>query len=103
MDLWTATENSVNVVFAQLALDVGAERHRGAAHRMGITSALDAVPSITLGVEEVSTSTWPRRTRHSRTTGVHCEPYAVGRGVPKTAPNGIGVHNLYRHGRSASR
>jgi penicillin-binding protein 1A len=45
----------VNVVFAQLALDVGPENIVDTAHRMGITVPLDPVPSITLGVEEVPT------------------------------------------------
>lgn len=79
MDLWTATQNSVNVVFAQLALDVGPENIVAAAHQMGITSALDAVPSITLGVEEVSTLDMASGFSTLANDGIHCKPFAIAR------------------------
>ena len=79
VDLWTATQNSINVVFAQLALDVGPEAIVEAAHQMGITSALDAVPSITLGVEEVSTLDMASAYATLANDGIHCEPFAVAR------------------------
>ena len=102
MDLWTATENSVNVVFAQLALDVGPENIVETAHLMGITSALDAVPSITLGVEEVSTLDMASSFGTLANQGVHCEPYAVAR-VEAPDEDGSGVHNLYRHRRQCEK
>jgi penicillin-binding protein 1A len=77
MDLWTATQNSVNVVFAQLAVDVGAEKIAETAQLMGITSKLDPVPSITLGVEEVSTLDMASAFGTLANDGVHCEPFAV--------------------------
>ena len=49
-----ATTISDNVVFAQLSVDVGPENTVDIAHRMGITSPLDAVPSITLGTSGVT-------------------------------------------------
>jgi penicillin-binding protein 1A len=49
-----ATTISDNVVFAQLSVDVGPETTVDVAHRMGITSPLDAVPSITLGTSGVT-------------------------------------------------
>ncbi len=55
MDLVSATANSVNTIFAQLVVEVGPENVVDVAHRLGIRSKLDAVCSITLGVEEVST------------------------------------------------
>jgi len=79
LDLWSATQNSVNVVFAQLALDVGPEAIVEAAHQMGITAPLDAVPSITLGVEEVSTLDMASAYATLANDGVRCEPYAVAR------------------------
>jgi penicillin-binding protein 1A len=95
MDLWQATQNSVNVVFAQLAIDVGAERIVEAAQLMGITSALDAVPSITLGVEEVSTLDMASAFGTLANDGIHCRPFAVARiEEPK---DGGGYTNLYRH------
>ena len=49
-----ATTISDNVVFAQLSVDVGPDNTVDTAHRMGITSPLDAVPSITLGTSGVT-------------------------------------------------
>jgi penicillin-binding protein 1A len=99
MDLWSATQNSVNVVFAQLALDVGPEAIVDAAHRMGITVGLDAVPAITLGVEEVSTMDMASAYATLANDGVRCDAWAVRKvefaGVPKTAPKGQRV--LYQH------
>src|SRR5262245_21011868 len=77
MDLWSATENSVNVVFAQLALDVGPENIVDAAHRMGITVGLDPVPSITLGVEEVPTMDMASAFATLANDGIRCRTWAV--------------------------
>jgi membrane peptidoglycan carboxypeptidase len=91
MNLWTATQNSVNVVFAQLALDVGPERIVEVANRMGITAELDAVPSITLGVEEVSTLDMASGYATLANDGVHCEPFAIARVLEP------GGSKLYQH------
>jgi penicillin-binding protein 1A len=47
--LFEATLRSDNTVYAQLALDVGAAHIVDVAHRMGITSFLNADPAIALG------------------------------------------------------
>jgi len=91
VNLWTATQDSINVVFAQLALDVGASNIVDVAHRMGITAPLDAVPSITLGVEEVSTLDMASAYGTLANDGAHCEPFAVAR---VTLPDGS---KLYQH------
>jgi penicillin-binding protein 1A len=91
IDLWTATQDSVNVVFAQLALDVGPSAIVDAAHAMGITAPLDAVPSITLGTEEVSTLDMASAYSTLADDGTHCEPYAISRVL---LPGGDA---LYRH------
>ncbi len=49
-----ATTISDNVVFAQLSVDVGPENSVRMAHKLGVTSPLDAVPSITLGTSGVT-------------------------------------------------
>ena len=49
-----ATKISDNVVFAQLSMDAGPQNTVDIAHRMGITSPLQAVASITLGTSEVT-------------------------------------------------
>jgi penicillin-binding protein 1A len=91
IDLRTATQDSVNVVFAQLALDIGPSSIADAAHAMGITAPLDANPSITLGTEEVSTLDMASAYSTLANDGVHCEPFAITRVfVP-------GHKTLYRH------
>jgi penicillin-binding protein 1A len=54
MTLSQATAHSVNTIFAQVALQVGPDRIVAMAHRLGITSPLIPVCSITLGPEGVS-------------------------------------------------
>jgi len=90
MNLWTATADSINVVFAQLALQVGPSSIVTAAHDMGIKSDLAAVPSITLGTNSVSPLEMASADQTFANDGIHCEPFAVSRIV-----NSEGV--LYRH------
>jgi penicillin-binding protein 1A len=52
--LYDATLASDNTVYAQLAIDVGADKIKNMAERMGITSKLDPVVSLTLGAEDVT-------------------------------------------------
>ncbi|MDY0340768.1 MAG: PBP1A family penicillin-binding protein [Coriobacteriia bacterium] len=49
-----ATVGSVNTAFARLIAEMGAEKVVETAHRMGVTSDLDPVLSITLGSQEVT-------------------------------------------------
>jgi penicillin-binding protein 1A len=49
MSLAEATWDSVNVVFAQLDLDVGPEEVTKTAHEMGITAPLESVPAEAIG------------------------------------------------------
>jgi len=49
-----AVERSLNVATARLAQDVGIEKVAGMARRLGIESPLPPVPSLALGVAEVS-------------------------------------------------
>ncbi len=49
MSLASATWNSVNVVFAQLDLDVGPENVTKTAHEMGIEAPLESVPAEAIG------------------------------------------------------
>ena len=54
INLTEATVHSVNTVYAQLVGEVGAANVVRMANELGITSELNAVPSITLGTQEVS-------------------------------------------------
>lgn len=47
-------EQSLNVPTVRIAQEVGIDRVVETAHRLGITSSLDAVPSLALGTSEVS-------------------------------------------------
>jgi penicillin-binding protein 1A len=54
MNLLDATANSVNTIYAQLSVDVGPANVVSVARRLGITSPLLPVCSITLGTQGVS-------------------------------------------------
>lgn len=54
LSLLRATAHSDNTVFTRLTLDLGPSAVAAEAHRLGITSLLAAVPSISLGVNPVS-------------------------------------------------
>jgi len=54
MTLRKATEQSRNLPFVRLGLDVGPDRMRATAERMGIASPLAAVPSLAIGAQEVT-------------------------------------------------
>ena len=54
LDIVQATMKSSNTAYVQLMQEVGPENVVALAHRMGITSELDPVLSLTLGVSDVS-------------------------------------------------
>jgi len=94
IDLWTATQDSINVVFAQLARDVGPPNIAAAAHEMGITSSLPDGPedcSITLGTGAVSPLEMSDAYATLANNGVHCPAYAVEKIV------GLRGGIIYRH------
>jgi penicillin-binding protein 1A len=91
VDLWTATQDSINVVFAQLARDVGPANIVQAAHDMGITSPLPEVCSVTLGTGSVSPLEMSAGYATLANNGVHCPPYAVESIV------GPAGKSIYRH------
>ncbi len=49
MNLDDALAHSINTVFAQLGLDVGPENFDAMAHKLGVTSKLQAVPAEAIG------------------------------------------------------
>ena len=72
-----ATTISDNVVYAQLSVDVGPENTVNTAHRMGVTSPLDAVPSITLGTSGVTPLEMADAYATLAANGVHHKPQAI--------------------------
>jgi penicillin-binding protein 1A len=81
MSLRQATANSINTIFAQLALDVGPENFTEMANRMGITSELGGYPAEALGglTEGVSTLEMSNAYATLATGGVHRDPTAIER------------------------
>ena len=77
IDLYRATRDSVNVVFAQLIFDVGVENVVRTSHAMGITTGLPAVPSMATGSVEVTPLDQASGYQTIANGGVHCEPYTV--------------------------
>jgi len=81
----SATLRSDNAVYAQLTLDVGAERVAEVARRMGVRSQLDVrgafVPSIGLGSIAVSPLDLASSYATLAAGGVHAEPMAIRRVV----------------------
>ncbi len=49
-----ALEQSLNIPFARIGMEIGPERIASTARRVGVTSALNPVPSLALGSSEVS-------------------------------------------------
>ena len=72
-----ATTISDNVVFAQLSVDVGPENTVNMAHKMGITSPLDVVPSITLGTSGVTPLEMADAYATLAAYGIHHKPQAI--------------------------
>ena len=74
-----ATKQSVNTVYAQLLARVGPAAVAEAAHAAGIDAELDEVPSIALGVEEVSPQDLASAYLTYANDGTRVEPYAITR------------------------
>lgn len=72
-----ATTISDNVVFAQLSIDVGPKNTVDLAHRAGITSKLEDVPSITLGTSGVSPLEMASAYATFASYGVRHKPQAI--------------------------
>jgi len=79
LDVLTATAKSVNTVYAQLLALVGPARVVDAAHALGVTADLDAVPSIALGAAEVSPVDMARAFSTFANDGRRVQPYAIER------------------------
>jgi penicillin-binding protein 1A len=81
MSLTQATTHSVNVIFAQLDLDVGAENVTRTAQQMGIEAPLESVPAEAIG--GLATGVTPLEMADAYATlangGIHHEPTAIGR------------------------
>jgi penicillin-binding protein 1A len=81
----TALVRSDNTVFARLTVDVGPRRVAAVAHRMGISSPLEPVPSIGLGVNDVSVLEVASAYSTLARLGIRRDAYAIRKVV---LPNG---------------
>lgn len=79
MRLRVATEKSINAVYAQLILAVGADDVVETAKDMGIETPLDAVPSIALGSQEVTPLEMASAYGTLANAGVHVPAHAITR------------------------
>jgi penicillin-binding protein 1A len=79
LDLVSATWESVNVIFAQLDLDVGPENVTQTAQEMGITSSLESVPAE--GIGGLAEGVTPLEMADAYATlangGIHHDPTAI--------------------------
>ncbi|MEJ7871489.1 MAG: transglycosylase domain-containing protein, partial [Rubrobacteraceae bacterium] len=75
----TATEQSDNTVFVQLALDLGLEKVAETANALGIQSALDLYPAMAIGGLGEGVSPLEMASAYSAfaNSGTHMEPYLV--------------------------
>lgn len=79
MTIRKAMANSINSITANVMKSVGANNVVEFAHRMGITSKLDAVPSLCLGTSDVSVFEMVGAYSTFANEGVHTKPYFITR------------------------
>jgi penicillin-binding protein 1A len=81
MSLASATWNSINVVFAQLDLDVGSENVTHTAHQMGIEAPLESVPAEAIGGLRIGVTPLEMADAYATLAngGIHHDPTAISR------------------------
>jgi penicillin-binding protein 1A len=81
MSLASATWESVNVIFAQLDLDVGPENVTHTAHQMGIEAPLESVPAEAIGGLAIGVTPLEMADAYATLAsgGVHHDPTAIAR------------------------
>ncbi len=81
MSLASATWESVNVVFAQLDLDVGSENVTHTAHQMGIEAPLESVPAEAIGGLAIGVTPLEMADAYATLAsgGIHHDPTAIAR------------------------
>jgi membrane peptidoglycan carboxypeptidase len=77
LNLYQATADSVNAVFARLILAAGIQRTVDAAHAMGITTSLPPVCALATGSVGISPLDQASGYQTIANGGMHCKPYAV--------------------------
>jgi len=93
-----AMARSINSITAQLLKDLGAQNVVEFAHRVGIQSKLDAVPSLCLGTSDVSLYELVGAYSTYVNSGIYTEPYFITRIEDK---NGNVIQNFVPKNRQA--
>ena len=86
MSIIDATRFSVNTVYAQIVMQVGADKVVDVAHRMGITSTLEPYPSIALGALTIGVSPLEMASAYATLAngGTAFRPYAIAKVADRT-------------------
>ncbi len=79
INMSTALTNSINTYFAQLVTDINPQNLANMAKRMGVTSPLNAYPSLVLGTSGVSPLDMASGYSTLMDEGLHITPYIVSR------------------------
>jgi penicillin-binding protein 1A len=87
----SATLRSDNTVYAQLTLDAGPERVAGMAHKLGVVSPLQPVPSIGLGSNAVSPLDMASAYATLAAGGIYSKPRAIRRVVLPDGKEDVGA------------
>jgi penicillin-binding protein 1A len=98
MTLRQAMARSVNSITAQVMKDIKEQTVVNFAHRVGISSQLDAVPSLCLGVSDVSLYELAGAYATFVNSGIYTEPYYISRIEDK---NGNVIENFVPKTREA--
>jgi penicillin-binding protein 1A len=93
VDLVEATVKSINTVYAQLMLDLGADKAVEMAHKLGVRADLDPNPALVLGTDDVTAIDLATAYATLANRGVHVAPVLVTR---ITRPDGT-VLFQHRH------
>ena len=72
-----ATNMSLNTVYAALAVQLGPDKIVDMAHRLGITTSLESVPSITLGTQGVTCLEMANAYGTFANDGTHVDPVCI--------------------------
>ncbi len=78
LNLYDATADSVNAVFARLTEQVGPQNVADMAHRLGITTPLPPVCALGTGSVGITPLDQASGYQTFANSGVHCTPFAVG-------------------------
>ena len=96
MPMTKATALSVNCAFVRVAATIGLDKVAEMAHRLGITSHIDEVPSMVIGSEEVSPLEMAAAYATLPTDGVYHQPQFIDRVVDRDGKELIAESSVHK-------